>query len=142
MSLLAVDGLVGPDEPEDDHREVALTDELEAKAAELIARIDELGGAVAAIEAGWVQQQIEESAFRWQQEVERGERVIVGVNRYAREESERIQLHQLDPATEQGPQVDKAQYDKIMKYIGIVKEQGATMVSGGRCICSGRRRTR
>ncbi len=39
--------------------------------------------------------------------------------------------NQLDPATEQGPQVDKAQYDKIMKYIGIGKEQGATMVSGG-----------
>ena len=39
--------------------------------------------------------------------------------------------NQLDPTTEQGPQVDKAQYDKIMKYIGIGKEQGATMVSGG-----------
>ena len=39
--------------------------------------------------------------------------------------------NQLDPTTEQGPQVDKAQYDKIMKYIGIGKEQGATMISGG-----------
>jgi len=39
--------------------------------------------------------------------------------------------NQLDPTTEQGPQVDKAQYDKIMKYIGLGKEQGATMVSGG-----------
>jgi methylmalonyl-CoA mutase N-terminal domain/subunit len=78
----------------------ALTDELEAKAAELIARIDELGGAVAAIEAGWVQQQIEESAFRWQREVERGERVIVGVNRYVQDEPSRIELHRLDPASE------------------------------------------
>jgi methylmalonyl-CoA mutase N-terminal domain/subunit len=75
----------------------ALTDELEARAAELIARIDELGGAVAAIEAGWVQSQIEESAFRWQQEVEQGERVIVGVNRYEQHEPERIELHRLDP---------------------------------------------
>ena len=60
----------------------SLTDELEVRAGELIGRIDELGGAVAAIEAGWVQQQIEESAFRWQREVETGERVIVGVNRF------------------------------------------------------------
>ena len=78
----------------------ALTDELEARAVELIARIDELGGAVAAIEAGWVQSQIEESAFRWQQEVERGERVIVGVNRYEQHEQERIELHRLDPVIE------------------------------------------
>ena len=78
----------------------ALTDELETNAAELIARIDELGGAVAAIEVGWVQQQIEESAFRWQREVESGERVIVGVNRYAVDEPERIELHRLDPEIE------------------------------------------
>ena len=39
--------------------------------------------------------------------------------------------NQLDPATEQGPQVDQAQYDKIMKYIGLGKEQGAKMISGG-----------
>jgi methylmalonyl-CoA mutase N-terminal domain/subunit len=84
----------------------ALTDELEATATELIARIDELGGAVAAIEAGWVQQQIEESAFRWQREVETGERVIVGVNRYTVAEPERIELHHLDPA------IERAQRDR------------------------------
>jgi methylmalonyl-CoA mutase N-terminal domain/subunit len=86
----------------------ALTDELEAKAVELIARIEELGGAVAAIEAGWVQQQIEESAFRWQREVEQGERVIVGVNRYARDEPELIELHRLDAAVERA-QVGRTQ---------------------------------
>jgi methylmalonyl-CoA mutase N-terminal domain/subunit len=47
-----------------------------------------------------VQQQIEESAFRCQREVERGERVIVGVNRYVQDESARIELHRLDPAVE------------------------------------------
>jgi methylmalonyl-CoA mutase N-terminal domain/subunit len=78
----------------------ALTDEFESRAAELIARIDELGGAVAAIEAGWVQGQIEESAFRWQREVEEGQRVIVGVNRYVQNEPARIELHRLDPAIE------------------------------------------
>jgi methylmalonyl-CoA mutase N-terminal domain/subunit len=79
----------------------ALTDELEAKASELIERVDELGGAVAAIEQGFVQDEIEQAAFRWQQEVEAGERVIVGVNRFTEGDEEEIELHRLDPAAEQ-----------------------------------------
>ena len=78
----------------------SLTDELEALATELIERIDELGGAVAAIEAGWVQAQIEASAFRWQREVESGERVIVGVNRFTTDEPDHVDLHRLDPEIE------------------------------------------
>jgi methylmalonyl-CoA mutase, N-terminal domain len=78
----------------------ALTDELEARAWELIEQVDELGGAVAAIEQGFVQSEIEQSAFRWQQEVEGGERVIVGVNRFTEGEEEPIELHRLDPAAE------------------------------------------
>ena len=78
----------------------ALTDELEAKAWELIERVDELGGAVAAIEQGFVQDEIEQAAFRWQQEVEAGERVIVGVNRFTEGDEEPIELHRLDPAAE------------------------------------------
>ncbi len=78
----------------------SLTDELEARAWELIERIDEIGGAVAAVEAGFVQGEIEQAAFRWQQEVEGGERVIVGVNKYALDEEEPIELHKLDPAAE------------------------------------------
>jgi methylmalonyl-CoA mutase N-terminal domain/subunit len=78
----------------------ALTAELEAKAEELIARVDELGGAVAAIEAGFVQREIEDSAFRYQEEVERGETVVVGVNRYEEHETEPIELHRLDPEAE------------------------------------------
>ncbi|MES1247042.1 MAG: methylmalonyl-CoA mutase family protein [Actinomycetota bacterium] len=78
----------------------SLTDELEQGAWELIARIDGLGGAVAAIEAGFVQDEIEQSAFEWQQQVERGQRVIVGVNRYVEDESERVELHRIDAASE------------------------------------------
>src|SRR6266513_1164325 len=78
----------------------ALTDELEAKAWELIERIDELGGAVAAVEQGFGQDEIEQAAFRWQQEVESGERVIVGVNRFTEGDEEPIELHRLDPAAE------------------------------------------
>jgi methylmalonyl-CoA mutase, N-terminal domain len=78
----------------------ALTDELEERAWELIERIDELGGAVEAIEQGFVQREIEDAAFRYQQAVERGEAVIVGVNRYEEREAEPIELHKLDPEAE------------------------------------------
>jgi methylmalonyl-CoA mutase, N-terminal domain len=78
----------------------ALTSELEARAWELIERVDELGGAVEAIERGFVQSEIEQAAFDWQQQVERGERVIVGVNRFEEDEPERVELHRLDPEAE------------------------------------------
>src|SRR5579864_7669931 len=84
----------------------ALTDELEERAFELIGRIDELGGAVAAVETGWVQGEIEGSAFEWTREVESGVRTIVGVNAYTEEGEERIELHRLDPAVERS-QVDR-----------------------------------
>jgi methylmalonyl-CoA mutase N-terminal domain/subunit len=79
----------------------ALTAELEARAEGLIERIDELGGAVAAIERGFVQGEIEASAFAFQTEVESGERVIVGVNRYREAGSEDVSLLRVDPAIEQ-----------------------------------------
>jgi methylmalonyl-CoA mutase, N-terminal domain len=79
----------------------SLTDELGARATELIARIDELGGAVAAVEQHWVQDEIERAAFDWQQQVERGERVIVGVNKYTSDVEGRIELQSIDPAAEQ-----------------------------------------
>jgi methylmalonyl-CoA mutase N-terminal domain/subunit len=77
----------------------ALTDELEERAFELIGRIDELGGAVAAVEAGWVQGEIEASAYQWTREVEAGTRTIVGVNAYTEQGDERIELHRLDPGS-------------------------------------------
>jgi methylmalonyl-CoA mutase N-terminal domain/subunit len=80
----------------------SLTDELEERARELIARVDEVGGAVAAVEQGFVQSEIENAAYRYAQEVEAGERVIVGVNRYedTGTESEEIELHRIDPEAE------------------------------------------
>jgi methylmalonyl-CoA mutase N-terminal domain/subunit len=79
----------------------ALTDELEARAWELIERIDDLGGGVAAVEQGFVQGEIENAAFKWQQEVESGERVIIGVNTYVAESEQPIELQGIDPAAEQ-----------------------------------------
>ena len=78
----------------------SLTTELEERARELIVQIDELGGAVQAIEQGFVQRKIEEAAFQHQAAVEAGEKVIVGVNRYEEDESEPIELYRLDPAAE------------------------------------------
>jgi methylmalonyl-CoA mutase, N-terminal domain len=78
----------------------SLTDQLEERARELIARVDELGGAVAAVEQGFVQREIEEAAFAYTQQVESGERVIVGVNRYEEHEPEPIELHRIDPDAE------------------------------------------
>ncbi|MDP9308761.1 MAG: methylmalonyl-CoA mutase family protein, partial [Actinomycetota bacterium] len=77
-----------------------LTNELEQRARELIERVDELGGAVAAVEQGFVQREIEQAAFAYTQQVEAGEKVIVGVNKYAEQESEQIELHRLDPEAE------------------------------------------
>ena len=79
----------------------ALTRELEERAWELIERIDELGGAVAAVEQGFVQREIDDAAFAYQRQVETGDRVIVGVNRFTEGEGEEeIELHRLDPDIE------------------------------------------
>jgi methylmalonyl-CoA mutase, N-terminal domain len=78
----------------------ALTLELEEKARALIAEVDEHGGAVAAIEEGFVQAEIDASAFRYQSEVEAGERVVVGVNRYGESDGERVELLEVDSESE------------------------------------------
>jgi methylmalonyl-CoA mutase, N-terminal domain len=64
----------------------SLTADLESRARALLAEIDRQGGMLAAIAAGWVQHQIHEAAYRWQREVESGERVVVGVNAFTEEE--------------------------------------------------------
>jgi methylmalonyl-CoA mutase N-terminal domain/subunit len=74
----------------------ALTDAVEEAAWEYIRQIDEMGGSVKAIERRFMQREIEEAAFRYQREVEKGERIIVGVNRYASEGDPDIELHSVD----------------------------------------------
>jgi methylmalonyl-CoA mutase N-terminal domain/subunit len=76
----------------------ALTNEVEQRAWELIEKIDGMGGAVAAIEAGWVQDEIAESAFRVQSAIEAGEKVIVGVNRFEEEAEAPPETLHLDEA--------------------------------------------
>ncbi len=78
-----------------------LTDELEARVNEYLKTIDELGGMLPAIERGYVQREIQESAYRYQQELEQGESVVVGVNRFQEEGEPEIELMRLDPQIEE-----------------------------------------
>ena len=74
-----------------------LTDAVEAKAQEYIDQIDRLGGAVAAIEKGFVQKEIGAAAYRYQREIEKGERVIVGLNKFQTAEDRLKDLLKVDP---------------------------------------------
>jgi methylmalonyl-CoA mutase N-terminal domain/subunit len=85
-----------------------LTDEVERLAWEYLARVDELGGAVAAIEEGYMQDEIEQAAYAWTKGVDSGEKVIVGVNRYVEEEPTEPDVFPIDPEL-QRTQVDRLQ---------------------------------
>lgn len=79
----------------------SLTDTLIAGARELIAEIDGMGGSVAAIESGWMQDQIGESAYRAQQAIERGDQIVVGVNAFNDNGADvTIPIQRIDPAIE------------------------------------------
>jgi methylmalonyl-CoA mutase, N-terminal domain len=84
------------------------TDRLETEARDLLARIDAMGGTLAAIERGWIQQQVQEAAYRAQLAIDRGEAVVVGVNRFVEgsetgespTDAPSIPLFALDPEAE------------------------------------------
>ena len=75
----------------------ALTEEIFERAQEYIDKIDELGGAAAAIEKGFIQREIQDSAYRYQREIEKEERVVVGVNKFQIEEKPPKDLLRVDP---------------------------------------------
>ncbi len=75
-----------------------LTNTIESQAADYIRRIDELGGAASAIEQGFVQREIQESAYKYQKAVEQGERVVVGLNKFQVQEPKPTGLLRVDPA--------------------------------------------
>ncbi|HZJ25574.1 MAG TPA: methylmalonyl-CoA mutase family protein [Acidimicrobiia bacterium] len=78
----------------------SLTDEVEAAAWAYIERIDELGGAVAAIESGYLQDEIEQAAFEWTKGVDEKRKVIVGVNQYVDPDAEPSPVFPIDPELE------------------------------------------
>jgi methylmalonyl-CoA mutase N-terminal domain/subunit len=89
----------------------ALTDRMEAAAYEYFRRIDELGGMVEAIKQNYPQREIAEASFRLQEEIERGERIVVGVNRYQQEGDPPLQILRIPPELER----------KQIERVGAVK---------------------
>ncbi len=77
-----------------------LTDEIESAAQDYISKIDAMGGMLRAIEAGYVQREIQKSAYEYQRAVESGAQVVVGVNRFQSEQEQPIPTLQIDPAIE------------------------------------------
>jgi methylmalonyl-CoA mutase N-terminal domain/subunit len=99
----------------------SLTAELAARASAMIDEVDELGGSVEAINAGWMQARIAESAYRAQQEIERGDAVVVGVNAFAEANAEApIELQRIDPA------IEREQVERLRRYR---TERDATVVA-------------
>ncbi|MBP1701470.1 MAG: putative isobutyryl-CoA mutase [Chloroflexi bacterium] len=78
-----------------------LTDEVERLAGEYIRKIDEMGGALAAIQAGYIQNEIQQAAYAFQQAVERGDEIVVGVNAFQAGEKMELERLRVDPAIEQ-----------------------------------------
>src|SRR5262245_14313570 len=77
-----------------------LTNRIEAEASELLGRIDSMGGTLAAIERGYIQRQIQDSAYAAQQGIDSGEDVVVGVNRYVDDSAKNTKMFELDPDIE------------------------------------------
>ncbi len=78
----------------------ALTDEMEARSYEYFAKIDELGGMVEAVKRNYPQREIADAAFTLQQEIDAGQRVVVGVNKYVLKDEQPIPTLRVDPALE------------------------------------------
>jgi methylmalonyl-CoA mutase N-terminal domain/subunit len=78
----------------------SMTNRIEKEAQAYLERIDKLGGAVAAIEQGFIQREIQESAYAYQRAVESGERIVVGVNKFQVENEQPPEIHKVDPEVE------------------------------------------
>ena len=114
-----------------------MTNRLEEAARAMLARIDAAGGTLAAIEAGLIQREIQESAYRAQQRIDSGEAVVVGVNKYRAEERATIAVHASDPETEsrQIARVqrvraarDAGQWRRALDAVAAAARDGANLV--------------
>jgi methylmalonyl-CoA mutase N-terminal domain/subunit len=98
----------------------ALTNEIADRAEQYIRKIDEMGGAVAAIENGFVQREIQESAYAYQREIEKNERVVVGLNRFQVKEPRPTNLLRVDPAVRLS-QIEKLKGIKAERNVATVE---------------------
>ena len=104
----------------------SLTNEIECSAEEYIHKIDDMGGALAAIERGYIQGEIQEAAYRFQQALEHGEEIVVGVNAFSVEEKIELERLKVDPAIEQAQKArltelrarrDPARASELLAYL-------------------------
>ena len=108
-----------------------LTNELERQAYEYFERIEKLGGVVEAIKENFFQREIAEASFRYQGEVERGQRIVVGVNRYELEDEAPVEILKIDPALEQ-EQIDRVAALRTRRDSAAVESTlGALKAAGG-----------
>ncbi|NTV55701.1 MAG: methylmalonyl-CoA mutase family protein [Deltaproteobacteria bacterium] len=98
-----------------------LTREIFSRAEAYINKIDEMGGAAAAIEKGFIQREIQDSAYQYQREIERGERVVVGLNRFQVQEEKPKNLLRVDPALRLS-QIEKLKKMKSQRDRRLVAE--------------------
>src|SRR5690606_16670260 len=99
----------------------SMTRSIYRRAKDYIRRIDELGGAVRAIELRFMQREIEDSAYRYQQKVESGEKIVVGVNRYQLDDEPQPELMRLDEAQELA-QIERLQAARRGRDANAVKD--------------------
>jgi len=99
----------------------ALTDRIELEVWQYIDRIEALGGMIPAILKGYVQKQIQEAAFRTQKDIEKGKRVVVGVNKFQTEEKKPQELLRVDPAVHQ-LQIEKLSRVKARREASLVQD--------------------
>jgi len=100
----------------------ALTDELEKEAEEYIRKIDELGGSPTAIEIGYIQKEIQKSAYQYQKDIEEGKRIIVGVNKFIVEEEETPEILKINPEIEKN-QIEFLKKIKAERNNSLVNEK-------------------
>lgn len=100
----------------------ALTDEIEKEAKEYIKKIDELGGSPAAIEIGYIQKEIQKSAYQYQKDIEEGRRIIVGVNKFVVEENETHEILRINPEIEKN-QIEFLKKIKAERDNSLVNEK-------------------
>lgn len=84
-----------------------LTDEIEAQARDYLARIDAMGGMLRAIETGYVQAEIQKAAYEYQQKIESGEQIVVGMNQFRSEQEKPIEILRVDP------EIERAQVERL-----------------------------
>jgi methylmalonyl-CoA mutase N-terminal domain/subunit len=114
-----------------------LTNELERKAWEYLDRVEDVGGAIAAIESGYYQREIQEASYAYQQAIDEGRKVIVGVNKFAKEDEEPQMIFRVNPEAERAQierlhrvrkERDQSQVDAALSRLDEVSRDGENLM--------------